>query len=350
MGMVQHHPAVNRPVAPVCSVCIANYNGTALLADCLNSVLAQQGSFSIEIIVHDDASTDDSLALLRDHYPQVEVLASEKNVGFCISNNRMAAHARGEYILLLNNDAALFPDALSTLVNAASGERPPGILTLPQYDWVHGGLVDRGCLLDPFYNPIPNLDPERTDVAMAIGACLWISRDLWNRLGGFPEWMESIGEDLYLCCLARSRGVQVHSTRSSGFRHRLGTSFGGARIEGNRLKSSMRRRRLSERNKTFVLFIFTPTPLMWALLVIHLIMVLLEGAILSAIRMDYRIFLEIYANVPKALWYQWDTLRSLRRQVREARSLSVRKYFRVFSPLPRKLSLLLRHGIPRIDR
>lgn len=350
MGMVQHHPAVNRPAAPVCSVCVANYNGVALLADCLDSVLAQQGDLSVEIIVHDDASTDDSLALLRDHYPQVEVLASEQNVGFCISNNRMAAHARGEYILLLNNDAALFSDALATLVDAASREPSPGILTLPQYDWVHGGLVDRGCLLDPFYNPIPNLDPARADVAMAIGACLWISRSLWNRLGGFPEWMESIAEDLYLCCLARSRGVEVHTARSSGFRHRLGASFGGARIDGNRLRSSMRRRRLSERNKTFVLFIFTPTPLMWALLATHLIMVLLEGAIVSAVRMNCRIFVDIYANVPKALWHQWDTLSSLRRQVRETRSMPVRAYFRVFSPLPRKLLLLLRHGIPRITK
>ncbi|GGY15884.1 hypothetical protein GCM10008098_03750 [Rhodanobacter panaciterrae] len=350
MGVVQHYPAVNRPEAPVCSVCIANYNGVALLADCLDSVLAQHGDFSVEIIVHDDASTDDSLALLRDRYPQVEVLASAKNVGFCISNNRMAAHARGEYILLLNNDAALFPDALSTLMDTTLGEPSPVILTLPQYDWLTGILVDRGCMLDPFYNPIPNLDPKRTEVAMAIGACLWISRSLWNTLGGFPEWMESIAEDLYLCCFARSCSVGVRTARGSGFRHRLGTSFGGARVDGNRLKSSVRRRRLSERNKTFVLFIFTPTPLMWPLLAIHLIIVLLEGMIVSAIRMNHRIFFDIYANVPRALWHQWKTLRILRRQVRDVRSTPARAYFRVFSPLPRKLLLLLRHGVPRITK
>jgi len=339
---------VNRPAAPVCSICIANYNGVALLADCLDSVLALQGGFSIEIIVHDDASTDDSLALLRDRYPQVEVLASEQNVGFCISNNRMAAHALGEYILLLNNDAALFPDALSTLLDAARAQAQPGILTLPQYDWITGALVDRGCLLDPFYNPIPNLDPERIDVAMAIGACMWISRNLWNALGGFPEWMESIAEDLYICCIARSRGHAVQTARSSGFRHRLGTSFGGARIDGNRLRTSIRRRRLSERNKTFVLFIFTPTPLMWLLLATHLIMIFLEGVILSVVRLNHRIFLDIYANVPKALWHDRKKLGTLRRKVRDARSISARAFFCGFTPLPRKLSLLLRHGIPRI--
>ena len=170
MGMVQHHPAMNPPAAPICSVCIANYNGAGLLPDCLESVLTQKGGFSVEIIVHDDASTDNSLALLQQRYPQVEVLASTKNVGFSIGNNRMVAHARGEYVLLLNNDAALYPDALATLLNTARSQKHPGIQTLPQYDWISGDLVDRGCLLDPFYNPVPNLDPKRRDVAMVIGA------------------------------------------------------------------------------------------------------------------------------------------------------------------------------------
>ena len=158
MAMVQHHPSLNRAAAPACSVCIANYNGAHMLAECLDSVLAQQTDASIEIIVHDDASTDGSVAFLRERYPQVEVLASDENVGFCIGNNRMVAHARGEYVLLLNNDAALFTDALATLLAAASAQPAAGILTLPQYDWESGEIVDRGCLLDPFYNPVPNLD------------------------------------------------------------------------------------------------------------------------------------------------------------------------------------------------
>src|SRR6185312_14527399 len=111
-----------------------------------------------------------------------------------------------------------------------------GILTLPQYDWQSGALVDRGCLLDPFYNPVPNLDPAQTDVAYAIGACLWIPRQQWNELGGLPEWMGSIGEDIYLCCVARLRAIRVIALSCSGFRHRLGATFGGARIRGDGLK------------------------------------------------------------------------------------------------------------------
>ena len=350
MGMVQHYPAVNRPETPVCSVCIANYNGVDLLTDCLDSVLTQRGDLEIEIIVHDDASTDDSLALLRDRYPQVEILASTSNVGFCVSNNRMVAHARGEYLLLLNNDAALFPDALPTLFDAARRQTPAGILTLPQYDWTSGTLVDRGCMLDPFYNPIPNLDPERTHVAMVIGACLWIPRNLWNELGGFPAWMESIAEDLYLSCMARSCGYPVDTAKSSGFRHRLGASFGGARIDGRNLKSTFRRRRLSERNKTFALIIFTPTLAAWLLLVSHLFILIIEGAMISLTHWNFGIFRNVYANVPATLVKDRKRIFALRRQVQRARCISLATYLQPFSVLPRKLMLLLRYGMPKISR
>ena len=350
MAMAQHYPALNRPAAPICSVCIANYNGIALLDDCLESILAQQGDLIIEIIVHDDASTDHSVELLREKYPQVELLVSLENVGFCISNNLMAAHACGEYILLLNNDAALYPDALLTMLDIARTQSPQGILTLPQYDWTTGTLVDRGCLLDPFYNPIPNLDPLRTDVGMAIGACLWLPRSLWQELGGFPEWMESIAEDLYLCCLARTRGIPVQTAIKSGFRHRLGASFGGARIEGKNLKSTYRRRQLSERNKTFALIIFTPTPAAWILLAIHLLILLIEGITVSLIRWDLRILCDIYVNVPVALMHDQGTIRTLRSQAKRSRRASMQAYFSGFSLLPRKLMLLLRFGIPRISK
>jgi len=350
MGLVQHYPALKRPANPICSVCIANYNGTSLLADCLDSVLAQHCEASTEIIVHDDASTDDSVAFLREKYPQVEVLASTENVGFCVSNNRMVAHARGEYILLLNNDAALYPNALSTLLKAARQQTPAGILTLPQYDWTTGVLVDRGCLLDPFYNPVPNLDPKRTDVAMVIGACLFLPHTLWIELQGFPEWFESIGEDLYLCCLARLRGAPVQVTSDCGYRHRQGVSFGGNRITSGQLQTTFRRRRLSERNKTFALAIFTPTRAMWSLLAVHLSVLLFEGLVVSVLRMNYRIFHDIYANVPISLLRDQKALRKLRLEVQSTRNAPTKIFFQTFSLLPRKITMLLRFGIPRITK
>ena len=187
--MVEHHPALNRPSEPLCSICIANYNGAGLLADCIASIRAQQTDACIEIIVHDDASSDASVEILINDYPDVELLASKMNVGFCVANNRMANIARGKYILLLNNDAALYPDAIQALLQQARTIGEQAILTLPQYDWESGTLVDYGCQLDPFYNPVPNKAPDKPEVAMTIGACMFLPRNLWRKLGGFPPWM-----------------------------------------------------------------------------------------------------------------------------------------------------------------
>lgn len=333
---------------PVCSVCIANYNGESMLADCIDSVLSQDCGFPIEIIVHDDASTDGSLDLLRSRYPQVRVIASATNVGFCIGNNRMVAQARGEFVLLLNNDAALLSGALAAFAAEAARQSSPAILTLPQYDWETDALVDRGCMLDPFYNPVPNTDPERDDVAYVIGACLWCPRTLWDSLGGFPEWIESIGEDLYLCLLARINGVAVVALRQSGYRHRQGASFGGNRVAAGRLQTTYRRRRLSERNKTFVLLLFTPFPFAMGLLALHLLVLMAEGAVLSVLKRDPRLFREVYWNVPQALLTQRARLFDLRRRIQGRRRIGILDYARVFTPVPRKISMLLRHGLPSL--
>jgi len=346
--MVQHYPALNRPERPTCSICIANYNGADLLVDCLDSVFAQQCDASVEVIVHDDASTDASVSLLRERYPQVELLVGDANVGFCIGNNRMVEHARGEYVLLLNNDAALFPDAIATLLAAANAQTPAGILTLPQFDWTSDALVDRGCLVDPFCNPVPNLDPKRANVAYVIGACLWIRRTLWKELGGFPEWIESIGEDLLLCCQARLLALPVQVASRSGYRHRQGASFGGNRVDAGRLSTTYRRRRLSERNKTAVVFLATPGASMWVLLALHLTTLFCEGLLLTVIKWDARIWKEIYW--PAITWpmRQFGVLRTRRRQLQATRRVSLSAYLAPVVFVPQKLRLLFRHGLPKI--
>nr|WP_241521295.1 glycosyltransferase [Kineobactrum sediminis] len=347
--MVRVHPALGRPEAPLCSVCIAHYQGPELIAACIDSVLQQDCEFTVEIIVHDDASPDESVDFLRANYPQVELLASKENVGFCVSNKRMVAHARGKYILLLNNDAALFSDALTTLAREAEQQNPPGILTLPQYDWESGDLVDRGCLLDPFYNPVPNLDPERRDVAMVIGACLWIERETWDRLGGFPEWFGSVGEDLYLCCAARLWALPVEAIPESGYRHRQGHSFGGNKPKDGRLSSSYNRRIMSERNKTFTLYVMTPTALVWPLLIIHLLLLTVEGLALSVLRLNFSVASRIYFNVYRELFGNLNQLRHKRQIFQNNKNGLLRDYFGTSTVIPHKLSMLRRYGVPKIN-
>lgn len=342
-------PALSAGAAPRVSVCIANYDGEALLPACLASVLAQDPAADIEILVHDDASRDGSLALLRERYPQARVIASARNVGFCVANNRMAEAARGDYLLLLNNDAALFPDAIGRLLREAARIGAPAILTLPQYDWETGALVDRGCLLDPFHVPVPNLDPARVDVAYVIGACLWIPRATWQALGGFPDWLESLAEDMALCRHACLRGVPVRALPDSGYRHRQGASFGGNRVADGRLRTSYRRRRLSERNRLAVLATATPTWLAWPWLALHVLALACEGLAVSLLRRSLRPWREIYGAALADAWRWRARLLRHRARLQAERTIPLRGYLATYSPWPRKLALLTRHGLPTLE-
>lgn len=335
-------------VNPIISVCIANYNGMEVIDACLGSILKQEGNLAVEVLVHDDASSDGSLAYIRDRYPDARLIESEENVGFCVANNRMAAAARGKYLLLLNNDAALFPDALKTLLAEAERLDQPAILGLPQYDAASGELVDIGSLFDPFLNPVPNLNPLRGEVGMVIGACLWIPKGLWEELGSFPEWFGSIAEDLYLCCCARLAGYSVRTSPTSGYHHWQGKSFGGNRVANNRLFTTIRRRALSERNKTFVMAMTYPTPFMHILLPIHLAFLFIEGAFLTIFQRRVQIFKVIYFPVFAALFRQHQLLLDGRRAIMKNRRLSGTDFFSPFDLVPYKLRMLLRHGLPNI--
>lgn len=334
--------------APSISVCIANYNGIGLIDDCIASVEAQECGLPIEIIIHDDASTDGSAAHVRARHPSVRLIESSENAGFCTANNRMAEAARGEWILLLNNDAALMPGALTALIEEAHRLDQPAIFTLPQYDAETGVLLDIGSRLDPFLNPVPNLDPGAGEVGAVHGACLWIPKALWNELGGFPEWFGSVAEDLYLCCRARLAGCPVRALGVSGYRHRVGASFGGGKARSGKLSTTFRRRALSERNKTFVMAMTCPSPAVQMLLPLHLLLLLSEGVLLSVLRADLAFLTRIYLPVPFALVRHRRQIAKERRAAMTARTASLRKFFSVFDAVPHKLRMLFRHGLPRV--
>jgi len=346
MAMNAEKTSLEKDQEPVCSICIANFNGGEVLEACIESVLRQDFAQPVEILVHDDASTDGSADIVSKKYPGVHLIRSNTNVGFCVSNNRMAAQARGKFILLLNNDAELHQNALSTLYNYSEKEKVYGIIGLPQYNKQTGELIDVGSLLDPFLNPIPNLDKLRSNVAMVIGACMWFPKQLWNELGGFPEWFESIAEDLYLCCLARLKGYPVIALPDSGFDHYVGGSFGGGKVVHGGLRTTYSRRALSERNKSYVMILCCPGPLAHILIPLHLLLSTMEGIILSVVMRDKRIWSDIYKSCLQAMWTRRRELSKLRREIQNKKTASSRSFYSMHSIVPYKLTMLIRHGLP----
>lgn len=92
------------------SVIIVNYNGLKYLKDCFDSLYAKLENISFEIIVVDNNSTDESCAYIKENYPNVFLIESKENLGFGQGNNLGVKNAKGETILLINNDTIVLDD------------------------------------------------------------------------------------------------------------------------------------------------------------------------------------------------------------------------------------------------
>ena len=117
-------------MTPHVSVVILNYNGARWLQACLDAVLATRYS-KFSVIVIDNASTDDSLALIRSSYSQVTLFTQTENKGFSAGNNVGIQHALNngsDYVVLLNPDTKVKPNWLSALVAVGERESEVGVL------------------------------------------------------------------------------------------------------------------------------------------------------------------------------------------------------------------------------
>lgn len=334
---------------PGISVCIANYNGGELVLDCLASVFSQEGDFRLEVRVHDDASTDDSVARIRNAYPAARIIESQRNAGFCVSNNRMVEAAEGPFVLLLNNDAVLRPGSLQALLQAAGRHGPDCVLGLPQHS-LHGGtLVDRGYRNDPFLNPIPILEAGEHEAGIVTGACLWTTKRVWSEVGGLPDFFESLAEDIHFCLAARLLGYPVVVLDGPGFDHWIGRHLGGGKLVENRMTTSVRRRALSERNKTFSILCCYPWLALALLLPLHAAALACEALFLMFGGTDIKKVSRIYGPIPLEIWRNRRDLCGLRSRLMQRRQASFAKLFAFTRWFPHKLTMLVRHGPPRVD-
>lgn len=102
---------------PLISVVIINYNGKKWLKKCLNS-LTKQTYKNFEIIFVDNASKDKSVSYVRANFPKIKIIINKKNYGFAKGNNIGVKKAKGEYIVLLNNDTYVEKDYLENFIKA----------------------------------------------------------------------------------------------------------------------------------------------------------------------------------------------------------------------------------------
>jgi len=209
------------------SFIIINWNTRQLLQDCLNSVMERSQGHTVEIIVVDNASSDGSAEMVREQFPQVRLIANPVNVGFARANNQGAQIARGRYLLLLNTDAFLKPNALEKLLELARREPKLGLVgarllnpdgsfqashtRFPNLAREFFTLSGLGRLLwgrfYPSYGPEVERGPRVIDYVE--GACLLIRRDVYAQVNGLDEGYFMYSEEVDLCYAMRRAGWQV---------------------------------------------------------------------------------------------------------------------------------------------
>ena len=99
------------------SVGIVNTNNRDMLKDCLQSIYDTVKKTSFEIVVTDNSSTDGSVEMMREHFPEAKIVSAEPRNGYGFCQNRAYEKSRGKYFLVFNEDMYVFPDALDNMMD-----------------------------------------------------------------------------------------------------------------------------------------------------------------------------------------------------------------------------------------
>lgn len=225
---------------------IPSWNGAEALAAHLPSVVAAaRRTGDCEVVVADDASDDDTHELLQTHFPEVRRIRRAQRGGFAPTSNAGVTAALGRYVVLLNNDMEVAPDALALLVSALAGAKD-AFATVPSIVRVSGGGEEgrtalrfrRGVCFTALDAP-PGADP-----AYACGGAMAFRREEFTRLGGFdPLFAPFYWEDVDLSYRARKRGRRVLWVGGARVDHDHGRTI-GARFSPRAIARVYERNRL----------------------------------------------------------------------------------------------------------
>lgn len=219
----------NRPADVDLSIIIVNWNTCRELRLCLTS-LAKTDTISKEVIVVDNASSDDSVAMVRSEFPWVKCIAHNANSGFAKGCNLGIAESHGRYVLLLNPDCEAQPGAMEALVRFGDANKEAGIFGLKVLN--SDGTIQHSCRHAPTFGAVlfrnaalnklfPNNPYTREylltswnhdsviEIDWVSGAALVMRRELIDDIGVLDERFYMYCEDMDLGYRAKQHGWKV---------------------------------------------------------------------------------------------------------------------------------------------
>ncbi|MBD78144.1 MAG: family 2 glycosyl transferase [Crocinitomicaceae bacterium] len=210
------------------SVVILSFNSQRTLDRCLDTLAATLKNYNedSEIIVVENGSSDNSVGMLKakvEQYPElIKPIYFEHNTGTTVSRNAALDVSQGRYVLVLDSDAYIEPDALNTLVDYLNNHPKVGMVA-PKLFYDDGRFqksvdvfptlkrkVERFLSLNKMQASEDHESYSATDVDYAISACWLLKRDAVDSVGGFDENIFYSPEDVDYCMQVWQAGYQIH--------------------------------------------------------------------------------------------------------------------------------------------
>ena len=229
------------------AVVILNWNGVQLLEKFLPSVI--EYSAEATIYVADNASTDDSVLFVKQHFPTVQIIKNTGNFGFAQGYNEALQHIDAEIYALVNSDIEVTENWLQPILETFEKEPETAIIqpkildyknkTYFEYAGAAGGFIDkygypycRGRIFDTIEKDNGQYN-NSCEITWASGACFFIRSKIYHELLGFDADFFAHQEEIDLCWRAKNRGYSIKFNPNSVVYH-----VGGATLkQGNPKKT-----------------------------------------------------------------------------------------------------------------
>jgi hypothetical protein len=234
------------------AVIILNWNGAELLRRYLPTVIAGTDAAIADVIVADNGSTDESLQVLQQEFPEIQVLKLDKNYGFAEGYNLAIGQTMYPYTVLLNSDVRTPQDWLNPLLDYMEAHPEVGAVMpkllhdrdddkqMFEYAGAAGGYIDchgypycRGRIFENVEDDHGQYDDGPKSVFWATGACLMVRSQLYQDVGGLDKDFFAHMEEIDLCWRIRLAGNELMMVPTSHVYH-LG---GGSLPQGNPRKT-----------------------------------------------------------------------------------------------------------------
>jgi len=220
---------------PEVSVIVPVFNNWEHTNNCLTAIHMQTQGISIQVIVADDASTDET-RYIKKYFTNLTVVVNKENLGFVGNCNCAAKAAKGKYLVFLNNDTVVQPDWLKYLLAIVKQDEKVGLVG-PMLMYPDGRLQEAGGIIwknaDGWNYGCQDYHPEHPEYNYVketdyiSGACILVKKSLWDQLGGFDEcFTPAYYEDTDLAFSIRKLGYKVVYQPRSRVVHFEGISHG----------------------------------------------------------------------------------------------------------------------------